>query len=218
MLEALGFEIGRLLEGIAPLLDDTVVIFLGDNGTPAKVPVAPFDPLKAKSTVYQGGIQVPMIISGWGVDAPGGECHALVNTTDVYATVAELVGVNLEALLPETVVTDSISFAPYLSEPLQPSLRKLAYAERFFPSGFGPFTVWNQAIRNTCDKFIRNQEGVREFFDLREDPFELNNLLLGKLTQAELRQYQGLEKAMDDLQGEKAVIGAKASLPVAGNG
>jgi len=70
MMETLDTEIGRLLDYLP---DDTAVILLGDNGTPRQAVVPPFDPLRAKFTVYEGGVNVPMILSVPGLTATGVE-------------------------------------------------------------------------------------------------------------------------------------------------
>lgn len=199
MLETLDGEIGRMLDGIAPWSDDTLVILLGDNGTPTPIPVAPFDAAKGKPTLYQGGVQVPLIVAGPGVATPGGECHALVNTTDLFVTVAELAGLDVDALLPPDLEHDSISFAPYLADPTLPSTRKFVYAEKFKPNGYGPYTQWDQVMRNARYKLLRRSVGSHEFFDLQEDPLELDNLLQSGLSMTEARHLRQLLKAMNAL-------------------
>jgi arylsulfatase A-like enzyme len=92
MVEALDTEIGRLLASLPPAeRARTTVLFLGDNGTESCAQASPSG--RAKSTLYEGGIHVPLLASGYRVGR--GECAALVNTTDVFATVAELAGVDL---------------------------------------------------------------------------------------------------------------------------
>ena len=81
-------EIGKLM--INALTTNTVVIFVGDNGTMREAVDPPFLLEHSKGTPYEGGINVPLIIAGPGI-VPG-ECAALVNTTDIFATVAELAG------------------------------------------------------------------------------------------------------------------------------
>jgi len=131
MVEALDTEIGRLLSGL-PDRERTAVIFLGDNGTDRCVSSTP---LHSKSSLYEGGVHVPMLVSGAGV-ARAGESTALVGAADVFATVAELAGVDLAAAFPG-MPFDSISLVPYLSEPGRPSLRHWLYAETFTPNGPG---------------------------------------------------------------------------------
>jgi arylsulfatase A-like enzyme len=48
-----------------------------------------------KESLYQGGVHVPMFVSGTGVSRIGETESALVNVIDIYATVLELSGVNL---------------------------------------------------------------------------------------------------------------------------
>ena len=90
MIEALDHEIGRLLSSIdAATLENTVVIFLGDNGTPGNLLQA-YPSGHGKATLYEGGIRVPMIIAGAGVPRRGSVEPGLVNIVDIYATIASL--------------------------------------------------------------------------------------------------------------------------------
>jgi hypothetical protein len=137
MVEALDTEIGRLLAGLGPELDDTTVVFLGDNGTPGQFTLAPFDPAHGKATMHEGGLQVPLIVAGPRVAVPGAECAALVHASDVFATVAELAGVDPTDVQPPGTVLDSISLVPWLEDPGRPSARDTLVAEFFFPNGPG---------------------------------------------------------------------------------
>jgi arylsulfatase A-like enzyme len=60
--EALDAEMGRLLKSVD--LKNTVIFFVGDNGTPAQVTQYAGDRFRAKGSVYQGGVEVPLVISG----------------------------------------------------------------------------------------------------------------------------------------------------------
>ncbi len=132
MVEALDTEIGRLLSGID--LGETTVIFLADNGTDDRVVLAPFDPDHAKNSLYQGGVGVPFVVAGQAV-AAAGTSAGLVHAADIFATVAELAGVDLGAVLPPGLVLDSVSFAPYLADPALSSVRSTLFSERFTPNG-----------------------------------------------------------------------------------
>ncbi len=133
MIEALDTEIGRLLAGIPPVVRArTTVIFLGDNGS---VHCLDTSSTGAKGTLYEGGIRVPFIVAGSRVVRPG-VCRALVNTTDVFATVAEIAGVDLPQVFPG-VQLDSVSLVPYLRQPELPSIRRRVHAQSFTPNGPG---------------------------------------------------------------------------------
>ena len=134
MIEALDHEIGRLLANLpADDVANTTVLFLGDNGTDPCMVRAPFPP-EAKGTLYQGGVNVPLIASGYRVTGRGVSA-SLVNTSDLFATVAELAGVDLAATLPGYTL-DSRSFAPCLADPRR-RVREWLYAETFTQNGPG---------------------------------------------------------------------------------
>ena len=172
IVEAMDAEIGRLLASLpARERADTTVIFVGDNGTPHFVTARPFDPDHAKATLYEGGLNVPLIINGPGVVSPRRESVALVNTTDLFATVLELAGVDADAALPG-VGLDSISLVPYLEDPAQPPLRSMVMAELFAPTQIG-IGKHGSAIWDGRQKLIDFEDGTVEVYDLAFDPFEM---------------------------------------------
>ncbi|MBK8533359.1 MAG: sulfatase-like hydrolase/transferase [Flavobacteriales bacterium] len=60
MVESLDYEMGRLLATIpADELANTVIIFIGDNGTDRNVIQAPHAMNHGKGTLYEGGVHVP---------------------------------------------------------------------------------------------------------------------------------------------------------------
>lgn len=136
MLEAMDHEIGRLLvdTGIArreddgslsydPAASNTWVVVVGDNGSYLAVVKAPFDPQRAKATVYQTGVWVPLIVAGPGVVAPDREVGAMVNLADLFSLFAEIAGIDLEKALPSWYQLDAKPVMPYLVDPDQTSLR-----------------------------------------------------------------------------------------------
>jgi arylsulfatase A-like enzyme len=191
MIEALDAEIGRLLDGIpAAIRARTTVVFLGDNGTAKPLVQAPFPPLKAKGTVYNGGVHVPLIVAGAGIrpEQQGSECAALVDISDLLPTVAELCG----APLPPQA--DGHSLVPYFSDPAAPSQRTWIYAERFGPNfvpepgrtlGDAGLLFHDQTARDARYKLVRKWSSaggpqgseVLEFYDLEADYFETADLL-----------------------------------------
>ncbi len=161
MGHALDSRIGQLLAAID--LDDTAVIFASDNGTPEEAVVLPFDPLHAKGTLYQGGINVPLIVR-----APGGAQgvrHELVSMSDVFMTVTDLAGVTP----PPDPNRDSVSLCQYIypdsyTGPATPRTR--VYSESFSNNfvhapGGGPPPGYaarfhHRAVRNDRFKLIEH--------------------------------------------------------------
>ena len=178
MVEAMDTELGRLLDTMDPAVRaNTLVIFVGDNGTSWQATVPPFDPDHGKGTLYEGGLNVPLIVSGPGV-VQGAECGALVSADDLFATIADAFGVAHEKAL------DSVSLWPYLKDPSLSSLRATLYSEFFEPPGFGPYTTYDRTVRDAQWKLLhRLSPGVDslELYDLAADPFEQTNLLASEL-------------------------------------
>jgi arylsulfatase A-like enzyme len=202
MVEAMDTEIGRLLQSLGKTtLDKTNIIFLGDNGTPARVSEPPFLPSHAKITLYEGGVNVPLIVSGPVVKTPAREVKALVDSVDIFPTIAELSGINARQVVPKAIPIDGISFVPYLKNPLQTPLRRFSYAE--MSGGSRP----GVAIRNATYKLIR-WNGSDAFFDLAQDPFEKNNLLLGKLSTVQQTNHDALVLELARLKADYMPFGS----------
>ena len=196
MIEAMDAEIGRLLDSIdEQVLANTHTIFMGDNGTRGSVVGAPFDLAHAKATLYQGGINVPLIVSGPGV-AQGGTSEALVNSTDLFASILDLAGVQMSAALSDDRSLDSVSIVPYLSNPAHDSLRDWVYADHFPGADVGD---GGAAIRDRRFKLIE-QFGIEELYDLVEDPYERDELLVGgDLSDLAASHYRALRNRLNDL-------------------
>lgn len=166
MIESMDYEIGRLLRNIpANVRQNTVIIFIGDNGTPGNV-IQNFAPDHAKSTLYQGGVHVPMFVSGKGVTRINEAEGALIQAVDIFATVLEITGPQL----PNGRYENSLSFAPMLITANLAS-RPYCYTELESP------TITGWAIRDDRYKLIEFDNGTQEFYDLQNDSLELNNLI-----------------------------------------
>ena len=147
----------------------TTWIVMGDNGTASAAVEAPWDKDHANGTVYQGGVHVPLIAWGYGVPH-GVVTDALVDPTDIWATVFDLFGVPK----PPHVKTDSISFAPVLAGGA--GQRSAAYVRQHVPNGFGPYSELNEAATDGRWKLIQRLGGVHELYNLDADPLELSDL------------------------------------------
>ncbi|MGK0480379.1 MAG: arylsulfatase B [Planctomycetota bacterium] len=167
MSEAMDQEIGRVLAVLDVVDPNAYVIFMGDNGTARQATELPFDRNHAKGTMYEGGVNVPLVIRGPGIRP--GECQALVSVVDLYATIAELARIR-------TATEDSVSMVPYFRD-AGLSLRDTVYSESFSPNGGSlPFASHGRAVRDERYKLIRNTGQADEFYDLVADPFETTNL------------------------------------------
>src|SRR5262249_14983720 len=109
-IQAMDTEIGRLLSTLSPAKRErTTIVFLGDNGTPNEAITPPFEPGKAKGTLYEGGVHVPLIVQGRGVRAPGRESDVLVNSVDLFPTVLALLGIDATTAVADGRPLDGVS-------------------------------------------------------------------------------------------------------------
>jgi arylsulfatase A-like enzyme len=219
MIEHLDSEIGRLLQTFRaqrPLAyERTLVIFMGDNGTaggisgPSQLVFPPFDSARAKGTVFEAGVHVPLIVSGRMIDQPGRVSAGLVHAVDLFATVAAVAQVDLgdPAVIPPGRTIDSISFWPHLISASSPVARQLAFCEAFGvnnPSNMAATTA-RRSMRDARYKLIRDGYQAAPFdlqlFDLLVDPFEHDNLLMlaTGLNAAQQAAFDGLSNELDAL-------------------
>jgi arylsulfatase B len=203
VVEALDTELGRLFSVIDR--SDTLVLFVSDNGTPDHAILAPLDPAHGKLSLFQGGIHVPMWAVGPQVRTPGAETAALVEAVDVFATVAEVAGVPLGALVDETgqaVPIDGRSILPILDDPAA-SVHDVVYAEDFYPLGLGSAPEGSgRAVRNARFKLLADDiTGQEALYDLAGRVDDGPNLLLaGPLSPDAQAGYDALRAALDDIR------------------
>lgn len=198
-VEALDAEIGRLFASLKAQgkFDNTDFIFVGDNGDTQQVSQStPAN--RSKGTIYQGGIRVPLIISGPSVVNPGRVSNALVNTVDLFSTILELFGyANWNSQIEPDKPVDTRSMLPILKN-TSTGERRWAFTE-----GFKPVTdaLDGKTMRNVDYKLLRFDNGAEAFYNLTLDPTESNNLLNGTLTAEQRQNYIFLCNEMRNLIG-----------------
>lgn len=178
-VEALDTEIGRLLASIDPAVRaKTWVIFIGDNGSPPQVTQTPFTPEHGKNTLFEGGVRVPLLISGPGVVAPDREVDDPVHAVDLYATILEIAGIDVGATQPAIKPIDSRSLMTLLKNELDaPRLVLGESAGATLEDSVSGITT-----RSGDYKLIRFNDNTEGLYDLTVDPDEQSNLLLGALS------------------------------------
>lgn len=169
VVEALDTEIGRLLGSIDPDVKARTTIFLmSDNGTPAHAILAPWNPQRGKDTPFEAASNVPLIVVGPQVGAPGTESAALVHAVDLFATIAEIAGLSLgdDGPLAE-VAHDGLSLLPLLADPAADWPREVVHVEKFLPAGLPPYHVDWRISRDASFKVIEVLPALPLVYDLR---------------------------------------------------
>ena len=165
-IEAMDTEIGRLLNSLPESeRDNTLIVYIGDNGTPAGViDTRVFIGSHSKNSLYEGGVRVPMVASGFGVERSGEREAALVNSTDIYATISQMVGGSNSQL------NNSYSFQHLLAQQGQ-ALRAFNYTE-FIRDGA---TGW--AVRNDDYKLLALDGQSQALYQVSQDINETQDLV-----------------------------------------
>ena len=175
MSEDLDTGIGMLLDQIEKLgiTENTYVIYLGDNGTyPTKNNSNINGPLHGwKATLWEGGIKVPFMISGPGIEQ--GYNSESVSSSDLLPTICDWLEINS---LPKNI--DGGSLASILTKKVSKVVRENDFIVFYFPhyqheKGTHP----GVAIVKDEFKLIKYYEEDMIFlFNLKEDRLELKNL------------------------------------------
>lgn len=198
-LEALDHEIGRLFDSLQVhnQLENTDIIFIGDNGNTIQTAQIA-NTARAKGTIYQYGVHVPFMISGPSVVNPGRVSDALVNTTDLFATILELFGyADWPAQIPANKPVDSKSILPILKNQAT-IVRPWAFTEGFKTT---PDAADGKTMRNMEYKLLHFDDGRAEFYHVASDPVEANNLIPGNLNASQATNYLYLCNEMSTLVG-----------------
>jgi arylsulfatase B len=185
-IEAMDFQIRRLIDSLPEdERENTVIIFIGDNGTPNQVAQSPYSSSTVKNTLYQGGINVPMFISGNGISRTGTDNNILTGT-DLFTTIAQIAGVDLNEY------HDSKGFKNLFSQ--SSGIRNFQYSELKDDSA----ESWT--ISNGTYKLLIKNTGSEEMYHLTNDPYEQNNLLNGTLTTTEQNAKLQLETELSNIR------------------
>jgi arylsulfatase B len=199
-IEAMDTEMGRLLNYLKDSgeYENTNIIYIGDNGTPMQVTQRPFLKNHAKGTLYEGGIHVPMVVSGPAVFNKGSTSNVLISALDIFETVADLVEIPGESNFPNTI--DSESFIEILKNNSDVH-RNFLYSE-LFGNDKGNGTT----VRNMDYHLIIFEDGAEEFYHLPSDIYEKNNLLDFELSEDQGKNYILLKENMSSIKNPTTIL------------
>jgi arylsulfatase A-like enzyme len=175
MVETMDTAVGRVLGAVreAGLENDTIVVFMSDNGGLSTSEGSPTSnlPLRAgKGWLYEGGIREPLIVKWPGVTRPGTTSDVPVISTDFYPTVLEMAGLPARPAQHR----DGVSLVSLLRQSAAPARDALFWHYPHY-SNQGGFP--GGAIRVGREKLIeRFEDGRVHVYDLATDPGERDDL------------------------------------------
>lgn len=210
-IEAIDREIGELLLSIAPKLPRTMIVVLGDNGTPVESVEDVTMGTQVKRSMYEMGSRVPMLVNGpLAIRHAGQTCRSIVSGVDLWRTVANFTGMSNStidtAVAAQGVPNDSLSLMGLVEDPQSAGPRAFAYSE-LFPNGpppIPPNVSWLRAMSDGNYRYVRRRLGgviTEELYDLAADPCNVDDLLKPPhvLAPAESAARAAMSAAMDAL-------------------
>lgn len=216
MVEALDEEIGNLLDGFTSQVkrDNTMVFVIGDNGTPGHLMQNAQAEFGGKTTMYETGIRVPLLVSGPLVPTPPPglwTSSAPVDAVDLWLTIAQIAGANVNAAAP-LLPLDSKSFLSVIQNPgTSAGNRTYDFSQQFLPNGIWMlpnafcFTKNERIVSDGTYKYGRFQKIAcppvdhTEFLVLLSD--ETSNLLPLPPNSPHQPALDDLRAAMDAISG-----------------
>jgi iduronate 2-sulfatase len=168
-------QVGRVIETLdrLGLRENTIIVLWGDHGFHLGE-----QDVWGKSTNFELDARVPLIISAPHMKAAGSECKAIVETVDIYPTLAGLCGITPQSQL------SGESLEPLLNKPNK-KWKNIAYHQFIRPysalRGNAPthmgYSVRTEEWRCTCWWDLSTGEIVeKELYNLKEYSIEKKNL------------------------------------------
>jgi arylsulfatase A-like enzyme len=194
------------------ILDNTVIIWTTDNGTATSI-TGTLNGRKVKggkSKTSEAGICAPFIISWRDQIKSGRTSDALIDFTDIFPTCLNIAGIKPEKYMKTgntSHIIDGYSFMDVM-------LFGDNYSQRLWILGMGGknqakltekgvenlYIFRDRVLRNRQYKlYVNSNKQAEKFFDLVNDPDEMNNLIDSLNTSERIHNFQILSKAMENL-------------------
>ena len=197
MVSAVDDGVGRVLSELEKykLLENTIVVFLSDNGGITTKSGSSNFPLRGnKGEVWEGGFRVPFAIQWQGVLPKGSVYEYPVSSLDIGTTIVSVSG----AEIPQDKPLDGVNLIPFLTgkdkSPPHPSIYLRKYDNNVF------------AVRNGNEKLVLSHKGASpQLFDLEEDISEVNDL--AKQRPKRVEELEKLRRQWNDELIEPTFLG-----------
>ncbi len=179
-LKAMDVAIGQVLDALEDkgVLDDTLVMFLNDNGGMRLTGGNP--PYRGtKRYYYEGGIRVPAVLRWAGKIPAGSESDELLDVVDLFPTFAGLAGADPSAGLP----LDGLDAWATISAGASSPRTEVVHSLKVIRAG-----DWKLFEQDGAD-FEGTESSPLQLYNISEDPYETTNLAAAETAKvAELRE------------------------------
>lgn len=169
--------------------DNTLVVVTSDNGYHVGTHRLP----KGKRTAFREDTVVPMIVIGPGV-TPGTRIDAMTSTIDLAPTFTSILGATTPTWVDGRSLTDIIATGQ-----VPATWRQATVSESLGTSGPGDPDYQPLAppqytsLRTPNWLFVVYRDGERELYDVKADPFEMNNIIATADTRLVASLYSQLQ-------------------------
>ena len=145
-------------------LSNTYVVYVSDNGY-----LLGEHRFEGKDFPYEESIRVPFVVRGPGIPA-GAQRDEIVANVDWAPTIADWAGV------PTPSFVDGRAIGPLFSSAPPPWRKRLLLEYYLNGDAVKPF----KGLRTADDQtYVEHVSGEREFYDLRKDPYQVQNAYRG---------------------------------------
>jgi arylsulfatase A-like enzyme len=194
-------SVGRLRSTLERLgqLDDTVIVFMGDNGL-----LNGEDGMVDKRTMHEPSIRIPLVVRYPGLTSPRRpkRIESMVLTVDVAPSLLDLCGVDLPAKVHGRSWTRLVHDG-------DPGWRTSFFYEYNYEKQF-PYTPNVRGVRTDRWKYMHYPHGdggpdrhMAELYDLEHDPDELHNLIGDPAQEGRIRE---LRAELDRLKRQTGLV------------
>jgi len=152
-------QVGRILDRLDQLglRDNTIVVLWGDHGWHLGEHA-----IWGKHALFEESLRSPLIISYPGIPEPGETTDSMVETVDVFPTLAELAGIS------HPDFADGASIVPILKSASAPGHPAYAY--------FSRSRNFTRTIRTDTHRLIAHSDGYLELYDHTSPQGETRNI------------------------------------------
>lgn len=201
LIEGMDKSLGDIMQHVKKLGlgENTLILFLGDNGSDAPLPIendySSSSPLKGKKgNHWEGGMRVPFI-AAW--VSPNASTPNQVKLPIVQNTIQEQVGTILDLFPTLTALAGMSNPEDYVLDgfPLQAQLNAKQNTNRdelflnHFPHGDHRSNYFTSLVKSDWKVIYHYpvaDEPIYELFNLKADPFETNNLAVSNPAQLKM--------------------------------